>query len=55
METVMPLNIYSFILMAVIAAAGFTAWAISSGGETVKLLALPALMIAALAVRWIRK
>lgn len=55
METTMPPRHFILMLVAVIAAAGLTVWFISSVGTSVMVIALPAFLIAALALRVLRK
>ena len=47
----MPLHVLFAIIFAVIAAAGASLWLLSLGGAAFMAVALPALLIAALAVR----
>jgi hypothetical protein len=55
METPMPLRTFTLMLIAVIIAAGITVWGVSRGGASFMAIALPAFMIAALALRVLRK
>jgi hypothetical protein len=51
----MPLSTFFVILFVVVAAAGVTVWLISMGGPTVMIVTLPAFMIAAVALKVLRK
>lgn len=51
----MPLRTFILMLLAVIIAAGITVWGLSNGGASVMVIALPAFLIAALALRVLRK
>lgn len=55
METQMPPHTFILMLLAVIIAAGITVWGLSSGGWIVMAVALPAFLIAALALQVLRK
>lgn len=50
----MPASRFALLLAVVIAAAGLTVWLLSAGGPGLLVAALPAFMIAAIALRWWR-
>ena len=51
----MPAPHFALIVIAVLFAAGITVWLLSLGGPGLMVAALPAFMIAAVALRWLRK
>lgn len=51
----MPPLTFFVMLFSVIAAAGVTVWLLTSGGTGVLLAALPAFMVAAVALKALRK
>ena len=51
----MPLQRFAILILAVIIAAGATVWLLTQGGPGLMIAAIPALLIAAFAVRTLRK
>jgi hypothetical protein len=51
----MPFQRFAILILAVIAAAAITVWLFTLGGPGIMVAAVPALLIAAVAVRTLRK
>lgn len=51
----MPFQRFAILLFAVLFAAGATIWLLTLGGPGLMIAALPAFLIAALAIRTLRK
>lgn len=51
----MPKTTFALILLSVLIAAGVTVWLLSFGGPGLMVAALPAFLIAALAVKLLRR
>ena len=51
----MPKTRFALILLSVLVAAGASVWLLSRGGPGLMVAALPAFMIAAVAIRYLRR
>lgn len=51
----MPFSRFAMLILAVLFAAAVTVWLLTLGGPGIMVAAIPALLIAALAVRTLRK
>ncbi len=51
----MPVQRFIILILAVLVAAGISVWLLTLGGPGIMIAAIPALLIAALAVRTLRK